>query len=122
MPEYILLLHADSAAYAGLSPAEIQGVIARYKNWRESLATKGHKAAGQKLQDGTGRILKNDGKNGGGKIVITDGPYAETREVIGGYFVYAADSFEQAVELARDCPHLQYGTVEIRQIEPVPNS
>jgi hypothetical protein len=118
MPEYILLLHADSDAYSSLSPAEIQGVISRYKNWREALATKGHKAGGQKLQDATGRTMKN----GGGKVVITDGPYAETREVVGGFFHFAADSFEQAVELSRDCPHLQYGTIEIRQIEPIPNS
>src|ERR1700689_1726333 len=102
MPEYILLLHADPSAYSGLSPTEIQAVIARYKNWRELLAARGHQAAGQKLRDRSGRVMKNNGD----KVVITDGPYAETREVIGGYFSFAADSFDQAVELTRDCPHL----------------
>jgi hypothetical protein len=49
--------------------------------------------------------------------MVTDGPYVETREVLGGFFHLVAESFDQAVELARDCPHLEYGTIEIREVE-----
>ena len=55
MPEYILLLHEDPAAFSGLSPTDIQAMIQRYKNWRESIAAKGHQAGGKKLRDAVGR-------------------------------------------------------------------
>jgi hypothetical protein len=54
-----------------------------------------------------------------GKTVITDGPYTEAREIIGGFFAFAADTYEQAVELAADCPHLEFGTIEIREVERI---
>lgn len=50
---------------------------------------------------------------------MTDGPYSEAKEVLGGYFVIEADSYEQAVERLQDCPHLDYGTIVIREVEPV---
>jgi hypothetical protein len=51
---------------------------------------------------------------------ITDGPYAEAREVIGGLFILEAADYEEAVALSRDCPHLDFGSIEIREIEPTP--
>jgi len=61
-------------------------------------------------------------KQSGEKLIVTDGPYAETREILGGYFAFDADSFEQVVELASDCPHLQFGTIEIREVEKLERS
>lgn len=49
-----------------------------------------------------------------GKVTSVDGPYLETKEVIGGYFVVEADSMEEAVELAKGCPATEYGAVEVR--------
>lgn len=113
MPEYILLLHGSPAAFDGMSPEEMQAVSQRYMKWRESLSARGHAAGGKKLRDRAGRVMKKDG----GKTVVKDGPYAETREVIGGFFAFPAESFDQVVELARDCPHLEYGVIEIREVE-----
>ena len=48
---------------------------------------------------------------------MTDGPFAETREVLGGYYMFDAESFEQAVELAKGCPVLPFGPIEIREVE-----
>ncbi len=59
MPEYVLLLHSESDAFKGLSPNEIQRIIQRYGRWRASLAERGHPASGQKLRDGTGRLMKS---------------------------------------------------------------
>ena len=50
--------------------------------------------------------------------VVTDGPYAEAREVIGGLFVIEAATYDEVVELAKDCPHLDFGAIEIRQVQP----
>lgn len=118
MPKYMLLLHesATLAATMGatLSPDEIQAMIARYKKWAGGLAAAGKLAGGHKLQDLTGRVLKNNG----GTINVTDGPYAETKEIIGGFFVIEASGYDEAVELSKSCPHLDYGRIELREVEP----
>jgi hypothetical protein len=116
MPEYVLLLHGDTSVFDSLSPEEIQKIIQNYSRWRASLAERGHPASGKKLRNGIGRVMK---AGGGAKPVITDGPYAETREIIGGFFAVTADSFEQVVELAGDCPHLAFGSIEIREVERI---
>jgi hypothetical protein len=113
MQTYMLFLRSEPNEFAELSPEEIQGIFLRIKNWREGLAARGHVPTGQKLRDLCGRQLRQSE----GKIVVTDGPYAETREILGGYFAFDADSFDQAVELSRDCPLLPFGSIEIREVE-----
>ena len=53
-----------------------------------------------------------------GQVRVTDGPYAEVKEVVGGYFLIRASSYDVAVEIARTCPHLRYGgRIEVRQVD-----
>jgi hypothetical protein len=113
MPEYMLLLHDSGTMPPDMSPDDIQAVIQRYVAWRNKVAQGGRKISGHKLEDGTGRVMK-----GASALKVTDGPYAEAREVIGGLFIVDAQDYDEAVTLARDCPHLDFGTIEIRQIEP----
>lgn len=115
MAEFILLLHESPESMAGIGPAELQAIIGRYKTWRDEVAKKGHLKGGHKLCDGTGRIMRS----AGGKLAVTDGPFAEAKEILAGMFIIQAEDFEQAVSIAGDCPHLEYGTIEIRQIERV---
>jgi hypothetical protein len=91
-----------------ISPEEMQAIIARYGAWKDKLG-----ATGQKLFDGQGRLMA---RNGNG-VTVTDGPYAEAKEVIGGYFIIEAKDYDEAVRLSNDCPHLDFGSIEIRQIE-----
>ena len=51
-----------------------------------------------------------------GEVTVTDGPYCETKEVVGGYFLVEADSLAEAVELAKSCPAAAYGGIEVRQL------
>ena len=51
------------------------------------------------------------------EIRITDGPFAESKELVGGFFLVNAESYQDAVELCRDCPHLEYGAIEVRRVE-----
>jgi hypothetical protein len=113
MARYLLLLRAEPGQYEKLSPEEIQRILQRFAKWREELTAGGHNPEGQKLRDGIGRQLTQTN----GKVIVTDGPYAETREILGGYYAFDADSFEQAVELAKGCPVLPFGPIEIREIE-----
>jgi hypothetical protein len=114
MNQYLLILRDDPAVFHQMSPQQIQQVFAKYVAWRTQLQEAGRLAGGNKLEDGTGRVL-NAGPSSG--MRITDGPFAESKEVIGGYFMISAESYEDAVELCRDCPHLEYGAIEVRRVE-----
>lgn len=116
MPRFMLLLYdAPEAVQSWLqsSPEEIEAGIAEYVAWSERLAAAGRLVATDKLADGEGRVLRGAGR----ALTVTDGPFTETKELIGGYFIIEADSYDEAVRLASDCPHLQHGTVEIRAID-----
>jgi hypothetical protein len=116
MNQYILMLHHEPNAYQSedMSPQRLQEIVGKYKAWRERMTAAGRIAGGNKLEASTGRVMRADS---GGKVHITDGPYIESKEIIGGFFILKAESFEEAAELSRDCPHLEYGTIEVRKIE-----
>jgi hypothetical protein len=113
MPNYLFLLHENPAAFAKVSPEEMQAIIQKYAKWKERMQHAGVVVGGTKLQDGTGRVLRQKG----GKTTVTDGPYTEGREVIGGIFEVKAENFDAAVEAAQECPHVEYGVIEIRAVE-----
>lgn len=108
MPQFMLMLRDNGSFPTNISAEEIQEIIERYNAWSARLG-----ATGQKLRDGEGRVMVR--KDGG--VTVTDGPYAESKEVIGGYFLIDADDYDTVAKLAEDCPHLEYGSIEIRQIE-----
>jgi hypothetical protein len=114
MPNYMLLLHDSGTMPPEMSRAEIQAVIQRYISWRQKVQAGGRKVEGHKLADGHGRVMRRQA----GAATVTDGPYAETREVIGGLFIVEAGSYDEVVALCQDCPHLDFGNIEIREIEP----
>lgn len=111
MAKFILFLHEDPAAFADVSPEQMQAIIQKYIAWNQTLAQKGQLAGGHKLEDGTGRVIRAG--------VVSDGPYTEAKEVIGGIYVIEAPDYAAAVEIAHTCPHGEYGTVEVRLIEEV---
>lgn len=114
MPKFIMLLHDSGTFPPDISPDEIQAIIERYVAWKQKVQANGRLMDGHKLADGGGRVLR--GTVGSPKV--TDGPYAEAREVIGGLFIVEAATYEEVVELSKDCPHLEFGTIEIREVEP----
>ena len=113
MPKFVMLLH-DAGFPADISPDQIQAIIQRYVAWRQKVQANGRLVQGHKLTDGAGRVMRGVG----GQTRVTDGPYAEAREVIGGLFIVEAKSYDEVVELSRDCPHLDFGAIEIREVDP----
>lgn len=114
MPQFVLLLRDAPGSFpADASPEEMQSIIGRYREWSQRVRTA---PGSQKLRDREGRVVRRDGTS----LAVTDGPYAESREVLGGFFVVEADDYDQAQQLVADCPHLDYGSIEIRQIEVMP--
>ena len=116
MSQYMLILHETPSDFAGYSAEDINRVIGEYMAWRHKLEAEGRLVGGNKLADEGGRRLALDD----GKVRVTDGPYAEAKEVVGGYFIINAANYDEAVEVARTCPHLTYGgTIELRLVEVV---
>jgi hypothetical protein len=116
MDQYILLLHECPSSFASIAPEQVQAIIARYKAWGERLREAGRLAGSQKLEHGTGRMLQNQN----GEVKITDGPFTETKDIVGGYFIIQAQSYDEAAALSSDCPHLELGgTIELRRVDQV---
>jgi hypothetical protein len=113
---FMLLLRGGESA-RNMSPTEYGQVVQKYMAWAESLRRSGHHKAGEPLEE-EGRILS--GKNGS---IVTDGPFAESKETIGGYFMITAASLDEATEIARGCPIFDNdGTVEVRPIAVIPGA
>ncbi len=116
MSRYMLFLHESPSDFSKFSPEEMQKIVERYGAWSQSMAQSGKLAGGQKLKDEGGRVLAR--KNG--QTIVRDGPYSETKEMIGGFFILEAEDYREAEELARGCPHLEYGgRIEIREVDPI---
>jgi hypothetical protein len=114
MPKYMLLLHDDPSAFATMSPEQMQKVIEKYMTWGSRLREAGIISDGNKLADEPGKVMRG----GQGKVRVIDGPYSETKEILGGYYLITADTYDQAVDRARDCPQLEYGgAIEVRQVD-----
>jgi len=108
MPQFVLMLRDSGNFPTDISPEEIQGIIQKYKAWNQRIG-----GSGYKLRDGEGRTLSKNS----GDVMVTDGPYAESREILGGYMLVDAPSYDDVVRHCQDSPHLAYGTIEIRQVE-----
>ncbi len=108
MPQYMLLLHEDPTGWAKLSPEEMQTAIEKYMAWAKKPINRG----GKRLTEEPGKVIRYtpDGPR------VTDGPYSETKEMMGGFYTIEAASYEEAVQLSMDHPHLEHGTIEVRQI------
>jgi hypothetical protein len=109
--EYMLLfrgMHWDK----NLSPEEIQNVMSRWVAWFDRLVQAGKARAGQPLT-ATGKVVS--GKKG---RTVVDGPFAESKETVAGYILLQADSLDEALEIAKECPGLDYDiSVEVRLID-----
>ena len=114
MPKFVVLLHDTGAFAPDISPDQIQAIIQRYVAWRRKIQENGRLVEGHKLTEGQGRVMRG----AAGSTTITDGPYAEANEVIGGLFIIDAKDYDEVVELSKDCPHLEFGSIEIREVQP----
>jgi hypothetical protein len=114
MPNFLFLLHQNTDRPKPSSPAEFGAIMKEYMAWTERLRAEGRHKGGEKLTEDPGKVLRPNG----GRTVVTDGPYAESKEVVGGYYVVSAADYAEAVRVAEGSPHLKFGgRIEIRQID-----
>jgi len=113
--KFMLILHNAPGALKNLSPEEMQRKIQKYQTWMNKIHSGGRHVSSEKLGEEGGKLLSLQK----GRVSIVDGPYSEAKEVVGGYYVFRAANYEEAIELSRDCPFLEDGRIEIRQTDPM---
>jgi hypothetical protein len=109
-----LLLFRGNVWDRGLSPAQLQKVVSDWMAWFERLKAEGKCSGGHPLEE-QGKVVS--GSNG---HIVADGPFAESKEAVGGYFYLQVADENEAIEIARQCPGLEYGAVvEVRPIADI---
>lgn len=113
MPKYLLIVGGADLDKRSGNPDFRPRMLERYTEWIRGLSERGQLLDSHKLYDQTGRRLTIRG----GEVI--DGPFIEAKEAVGGIFIVEADSLDEASDIARACPGLefQHGYVEVRVIE-----
>jgi hypothetical protein len=114
MPDYLLLLYQNPNRPPPKSPDEFAAMVKTYMAWTDRIRAEGRHKGGQKLTDDAGKILR---PNGGGRVSVSDGPFAESKEILGGFYLISAKDYAEACRVAESSPHLGYGgRIEVRQV------
>ncbi len=115
--KYLCLIYSDETIWPRLSKPETDEMMSEYLAFTASIKESGHHLANNRLQptrSATSIRLRN------GKLSTTDGPFAETKEQLGGYYLVEARDLNEAIQIASRIPGARVGTIEVRPIAPVP--
>jgi hypothetical protein len=114
--QYLLLIYANESKFRSLGSAELEAVSKEYGVYTQGIIKSGHFKGGERLhpvaQAQTVRVKD-------GKVVSTDGPFAETREQLAGFYLVEAKDMDEAKGLAAGIPGARFGSIEVRPIWPV---
>jgi hypothetical protein len=107
--EFLALIHGDEHQWESLSDDEQQAIYQRYVDFSE----RGEVVGGAELQDtpAATTVRIRDGER-----LVTDGPYAEVKEALGGFFILECDSIDEACKLAAEIPAAEHGAIEVRPV------
>lgn len=108
---FLLMIHWDEKASSDANHSEEAGLVNEHRAFASALQESGKMLDGMRLQpEASGvRVRMRDGKR-----LVTDGPFTDGREALGGYYVLDCDSLEEAMEWAARCPSARYGSIELR--------
>jgi hypothetical protein len=113
MNEFLIVIHRDlKSKDASPSPQQMQEAIKPFQDWVGGIAAQNKLVTPPKRWDLDGRFVKQNN-------AVTNGPYAEIKESVGGLFLIRANDYDEAVEIAKGCPIIKWGaTVEVRMAIP----
>jgi hypothetical protein len=117
--QYLLLIYRDEAEVAKTAEADLQAMSKEYGEFTQGIVKSGQFRAGDALQPtrtATTVRVRN------GKTVTTDGPFAETKEQLGGYYLVEARDLDEAIRVAARIPNARDGSIEVRPIRPMPRT
>ena len=115
--QYMALIYSDEAQWAVLTSDEREGMYSRYRSLSQDAQEAGVMAGGNELgptRDATTVRVRGD------ETLVTDGPYAEVKEALGGYFLFECDSMDTALDWAARIPAAEHGAVEVRPVHVDP--
>jgi hypothetical protein len=112
MKDYLFLFRGGDGPNLRQSPEQWQEHMSRWMQWMGNMQQQGRFIGAQPLNE-TGKVVN------GNKKLVTDGPFMEGKEMVGGYLMCKASSYDEAVEIAKGCPILEFedGQVEVREIQ-----
>jgi len=111
--QYLLLIYGNEAAMASATEADIGQMMAAYGAYSEAMVKAGVMTGGNRLRPSSAATTV---RSSGGKTRVLDGPYAETKEQLGGYFIIEAPDLDAALSWAERCPGAATGAIEVRPI------
>ncbi len=111
--QYLLMIYGDESAGAKMSPADLSGRTAAYQAYTDAMRAAGAFVAGDRLHASTAATTV---KVIDGKAQVLDGPYAETKEQLAGYYIVEVADLDAALSWAARCPGASAGTMEVRPI------
>jgi hypothetical protein len=116
---YMLLIYAGESGWGDLSEADQQNEMAKWYGYTEEMRAAGVSTQGEALQPtATATCVHDDG----GEPLVTDGPFAETKEQLGGYYLLDVADLDEAIKWAHKCPAAPVGTIELRPIQEFPDA
>lgn len=109
MKQFLYLFRGGDEGYANQSPEQMQAHMAKWTEWMTKVSQNDEPVPGLPLQN-EGKVVSKNGE------IITDGPFTEGKEIVGGYVLVEANDLDHAVEISKDCPIFEFGgTVEVRE-------
>jgi len=115
--KYLCLIYSDESQWPKLPQEESEKVLAEYGAFGESIKSSGHWIAGHRLHSTSSATtvrIRN------GKLSTTDGPFAETKEQLGGFYMIEANDLNEAIQIGSRIPGAKYGSIEVRPVWEVP--
>jgi hypothetical protein len=110
MVDYLLLMRSEGNPMQELSPEKMQAHLEKWSAWMGALAKAGRLRGGNPLASGAACVRQS---------AVTDGPYVEAKDVVGGFVIVACDSIAHAIETAKGCPIVELGgLIEVRETAP----
>jgi hypothetical protein len=110
MPQFLYLIRGGDEKFSQYSPEEIQSHMEDWQKWIEKLNARGHEVSGKQLTAG-GSVVHRRGE------LVTDGPYIEGKELVGGFIILTAEDEAEATGLSKECP--AFDTDSILEIRPI---
>lgn len=113
--QYLLTLYADESGWNQMTPEQQQQGMAAYAAYTEALRSAGALVSANRLRPAASATSL---RTVSGKTRVLDGPFADSKEQMGGYYLIEAPDLDEALQWAGRCPGVQHGTVEVRAVWP----
>jgi hypothetical protein len=111
--QYLLLIYSNEAEYDARPKAEVEATMADYGKFTQGIIQNGNYKGGERLRP---VAMATTVRVRDGKTLVTDGPFAETREQLGGYYLIDARNLDEATAIAARIPGARHGSIEVRPV------